>query len=62
MFKRDGYSCVMSGVKFNNAPGGYDYDPILAHVIPNSVHNKVGFALFFTQLICGPNFSFSRID
>jgi hypothetical protein len=59
-FKRNGYSCVLAGVKFNNAPDGDDYNPILAHVIPNSVHGKVGFALF-TQLICGPISSSSRI-
>jgi len=51
----------MSGAKFNNAPGGEDYDPILAHVIPNSVHGKIGFALFFTQLTCGLISSSSRI-
>ncbi|KAF5376931.1 hypothetical protein D9615_007199 [Tricholomella constricta] len=39
-FKRDGYSCVMSGVKFNEVPGGDNYDPILTHIIPDSVHGK----------------------
>jgi hypothetical protein len=43
MFERDGYSCVISGVKFNNAPDGNDFNPIVAQVIPNSVHGKVGF-------------------
>jgi hypothetical protein len=40
----------MTGVKFNEVPGGDDYDPILAHVILNSVHGKV--SVFFKQLIC----------
>ena len=43
----------MTGVKFNKSPEGEPggYDPILAHVIPYSVHDKVGFALFSTPLI-----------
>jgi hypothetical protein len=36
----------MTGVKFNNDPDGDDFDPILAHLIPNSVHGKVRFAFF----------------
>ncbi len=38
IFKRDGRSCLLTGVSFNTEDG---VDPILAHIIPNSVHNKV---------------------
>ncbi|KAF8330341.1 uncharacterized protein EI90DRAFT_3124374 [Cantharellus anzutake] len=37
IFKRDGQSCPLTGVPFDPE---YGVDPILAHVIPNSVHNK----------------------
>ncbi|KAF5374130.1 hypothetical protein D9615_008842 [Tricholomella constricta] len=45
-FKRDGYSCVMTGVKFNEVHSryklhrGYNFNPILSHIIPNSVHGE----------------------
>jgi hypothetical protein len=45
--RRDGQSCPMTGVKFNQSPDDTDFDPILTHVIPNSVHGKV-------HLICSP--------
>ncbi|KAF8330331.1 uncharacterized protein EI90DRAFT_2922149, partial [Cantharellus anzutake] len=37
IFKRDGQSCPLTGVPFNTK---YSVKPILAHIIPNSVHNK----------------------
>jgi hypothetical protein len=41
-FERDGPRCVMTGVKLNQLPADTDYVPILSHIIPNSIHGKVG--------------------
>jgi len=40
-FKRDGTFCPLSAVSFRPFDPDAGYKPILAHIIPNSVHNKV---------------------
>ncbi|KAF5376509.1 hypothetical protein D9615_008688 [Tricholomella constricta] len=39
-FRRDGDICPISGMRFDRLPGGEHIDPILAHLIPHSVHGK----------------------
>ena len=45
--RRDGPSCPVTGVLFNQSPTDRNFDPVLAHVIPNSVHGRVSiFSVF----------------
>ena len=41
MFRRDGTSCLLTGATFNGDGEENGVDPILVHIIPNSVSDKV---------------------
>ena len=41
MFRRDGLSCLLTGVTFNAGDNVDGVVPMLAHIIPNSVSDKV---------------------
>jgi hypothetical protein len=39
--RRDGTSCLLTGLPFQSPSGRRGVKPILAHIIPHSIHDKV---------------------